>query len=78
MQIQYHVLKHQHKVFYTIFFFKKNKYNFFVLGLDIIDQNIPGFNDDTLGMMVMVICLTKSKLNININKDKKKTFFKKV
>jgi voltage-dependent calcium channel beta-2 len=46
--------------------------------LDIIDQNIPGFNDDTLGNDDDGDSLTKSKLNINANKDKKKTFFKKV
>jgi hypothetical protein len=54
------------------------KNNEIVLGLDIIDQNIPGFNDDTLGNDDDGDSLTKSKLNINSNKDKKKTFFKKV
>jgi hypothetical protein len=57
------------------FLFKKN---IFCLGLDIIDQNIPGFNDDTIGNDGDGDSLTKSKSNINSNKDKKKTFFKKV
>ena len=50
------------------------------LGLDVIDQNIPGFNDDTLGNDGDGDnnSLTKSKLNLNASKDKKKTFFKKV
>ncbi|CAF1212932.1 unnamed protein product [Rotaria sordida] len=45
--------------------------------LDAIDQNIPGFGDDTLGNEGDGDSLTKSKLNLNANKDKKKTFFKK-
>lgn len=50
------------------------------LGLDIIDQNIPGFGDDPLGNEGDGDSLTKSKLNLNTtsNKDKKKPFFKKV
>jgi hypothetical protein len=48
------------------------------LGLDNIDQNIPGFGDDTLGNDGDGDSLTKSKLNLNANKDKKKPFFKKV
>jgi len=51
----------------------------FVLGLDLIDQNIPGFGDDALGNDGDGDSLAKSKLNINtISKDKKKPFFKKV
>ncbi|CAF0912589.1 unnamed protein product [Adineta steineri] len=46
--------------------------------LDIIDQNMGGFNDDTLGNDGDGDSLTKSKLNLNANKDKKKPFFKKV
>ncbi|CAF0837549.1 unnamed protein product [Adineta steineri] len=45
--------------------------------LDIIDQNMGGFNDDTLGNDGDGDSLTKSKLNLNANKDKKKPFFKK-
>ncbi|CAF2052297.1 unnamed protein product [Rotaria magnacalcarata] len=45
--------------------------------LDAIDQNIPGFGDDTLGNDDDGDSLTKSKLNINTTKDKKKPFFKK-
>ncbi|CAF0742700.1 unnamed protein product [Adineta ricciae] len=45
--------------------------------LDIIDQNIPGFGDDTLGNEGDGDSLGKSKLNLNVNKDKKKPFFKK-
>ena len=40
------------------------------LGLDIIDQNIPGFGDDTLGNEGDGDSLGKSKLNLNVNKDK--------
>lgn len=49
-------------------------------GLDILDQNIPGFTDDPAGNDGDGDnnSLTKSRLNINVNKDKKKTFFKKV
>jgi len=52
----------------------------FALGLDVLDQNIPGFGDDLLGNDIDgdTHSLTKSKLNINTNKDKKKNFFKKV
>jgi hypothetical protein len=56
----------------------RTKNSSFHLGLDIIDQNIPGFGDDTLGNDGDGDSLTKSKLNINTSKDKKKTFFKKV
>lgn len=53
---------------------------FFILGLDIIDQNIPGFGDDLIGNDGDGDnnSLTKSRININTNKDKKKNFFKKV
>jgi hypothetical protein len=47
-------------------------------GLDLIDQNIPGFADDNLGNDGDGDSLTKSKLNLNAMKDKKKPFFKKV
>jgi hypothetical protein len=52
----------------------------FCQGLDVIDHNIPGFNDDNLGNDGDGDnnSLTKSKLNLNTNKDKKKPFFKKV
>lgn len=44
----------------------------------MMDQNIPGFNDDNLGNDGDGDSLTKSKLNLNAAKDKKKPFFKKV
>jgi hypothetical protein len=54
--------------------------NQFSLGLDVIDQNIPGFGDDMLGNDTDGDnnSLLKSKLNLNASKDKKKPFFKKV
>ena len=48
------------------------------LGLDMMDQNMPGFSDDNMGNDGDGDSLTKSKLNLNAAKDKKKPFFKKV
>lgn len=49
-------------------------------GLDMIDQNNQGFNDDMFGNDLDTDnhSVSKSKLNANMNKDKKKNFFKKV
>ncbi|CAF0798631.1 unnamed protein product [Rotaria sordida] len=47
--------------------------------LDMIDQNVPTFNDEMFGNDGDGDnnSLTKSKLNTNANKDRKKNFFKK-
>jgi hypothetical protein len=69
----------QSKSFFPSIIRKKNKrFLFFSIGLDNLDQNIPGFSDDTLGNDGDGDSLTKSKLNLNSSKDKKKPFFKKV
>ncbi|CAF1659598.1 unnamed protein product [Rotaria magnacalcarata] len=45
--------------------------------LDVIDQNISGFNNEMFGNDGDNDNVTKSRSNANANKDKKKNFFKK-
>lgn len=58
---------------------RSNRTNVFS-GLDLMDQNVPGFNDDMIGNDVDgdSHSLNKAKLAMAMSKDKKKTFFKKV